>query len=43
MAGAAPLQGTTRPDERRILGTGHPDYEFPKEVHNLLVAAYEGN
>lgn len=31
------------PDERRMLGTGHPDYEFPKEVHNLLVAAYEGN
>lgn len=31
------------PDERRMLGAGHPDYEFPKEVHNLLVAAYEGN
>lgn len=31
------------PDERRMLGPGHPDYEFPKEVHNLLVAAYEGN
>lgn len=31
------------PDERRILGVGHPDYEFPKEVHNLLIAAYEGN
>lgn len=30
-------------DERRMLGPGHPDYEFPKEVHNLLVAAYEGN
>ena len=26
-----------------MLGAGHPDYEFPKEVHNLLVAAYEGN
>jgi hypothetical protein len=31
------------PDERRVLGVGHPDYEFPKEVHNLLIAAYEGN
>ena len=31
------------PDERRMLGIGHPDYEFPKEVHNLLIAAYEGN
>ncbi len=31
------------PDERRMLGVGNPDYEFPKEVHNLLVAAYEGN
>lgn len=31
------------PDERRMLGVGHPEYEFPKEVHNLLVAAYEGN
>lgn len=31
------------PDERRALGLGHPEYEFPKEVHNLLVAAYEGN
>jgi hypothetical protein len=31
------------PDERRALGIGHPDYEFPKEVHNLLIAAYEGN
>ena len=31
------------PDERRMLGLGHPDYEFPKEVHNLLIAAYEGN
>lgn len=34
-----PLSG----DERRMLGPGHPDYEFPKEVHNLLIAAYEGN
>ena len=31
------------PDERRMLGLGNPDYEFPKEVHNLLIAAYEGN
>jgi hypothetical protein len=31
------------PDERRTLGLGHPDYEFPKEVHNLVIAAYEGN
>src|SRR4029434_7614951 len=31
------------PDERRMLGIGHPEYEFPKEVHNLLIAAYEGN
>jgi hypothetical protein len=30
-------------DERRMLSPGHPDYEFPKEVHNLLIAAYEGN
>ena len=30
-------------DERRTLGLGHPDYEFPKEVHNLVIAAYEGN
>jgi hypothetical protein len=30
-------------EERRMLGVGHPDYEFPKEVHNLLIAAYEGN
>jgi hypothetical protein len=30
-------------EERRVLGIGHPDYEFPKEVHNLLIAAYEGN
>ena len=36
---AAPL--TT--EERRMLGLGHPDYEFPKEVHNLVIAAYEGN
>jgi hypothetical protein len=35
----APLTG----DERRMLGIGHPEYEFPKEVHNLLIAAYEGN
>ena len=31
------------PDERRTLGLGNPDYEFPKEVHNLLIAAYDGN
>ena len=31
------------PDERRMLGVGNPDYEFPKEVHNLLIAAYDGN
>jgi hypothetical protein len=31
------------PDERRLLGVGHPDYEFPKEVHNLLVAANATN
>ena len=31
------------PDERRMLGLGNPDYEFPKEVHNLLIAAYDGN
>ncbi|MCL6684656.1 Pycsar system effector family protein [Sphingomonas alba] len=30
-------------DERRMLGLGNPDYEFPKEVHNLVIAAYEGN
>lgn len=30
-------------EERRMLGLGHPDYEFPKEVHNLVIAAYEGN
>ncbi|RYG13839.1 MAG: hypothetical protein EON96_12215 [Caulobacteraceae bacterium] len=22
---------------------GHPDYEFPKEVHNLLVVAQQGH
>jgi hypothetical protein len=37
------IKAPLSPDERRMLGTGHPDYEFPKEVHNLLVAAYEGN
>jgi len=26
-----------------MLGLGNPDYEFPKEVHNLLIAAYDGN
>ena len=31
------------PDERRLLGVGHPDYEFPKEVHNLLMAANQTN
>jgi len=31
------------PDERRALGLGHPEYEFPKEVHNLLVAANATN
>lgn len=31
------------PDERRLLGVGHPDYEFPKEVHNLLMAANTTN
>ncbi|QIK95304.1 hypothetical protein G7076_01320 [Sphingomonas sp. HDW15A] len=31
------------PDERRLLGIGHPDYEFPKEVHNLLMAANQTN
>jgi len=31
------------PDERRLLGVGHPDFEFPKEVHNLLVAANATN
>ena len=30
-------------DERRLLGPGHPDYEFPKEVHNMLVAAEAGH
>lgn len=30
-------------DERRLLGVGHPDYEFPKEVHNLLMAANQTN
>ena len=30
-------------DERRLLGIGHPDYEFPKEVHNLLMAANQTN
>jgi|SRR6478735_7462684 hypothetical protein len=30
-------------DERRMLGLGNPDYEFPKEVHNLVIAAHEGN
>lgn len=30
-------------DERRVLGVGHPDYEFPKEVHNLLIAANTTN
>ena len=39
----AVIKAPLSPDERRVLGTGHPDYEFPKEVHNLLVAAYEGN
>ena len=37
------IRAPLSPDERRMLGTGHPDYEFPKEVHNLLIAAYEGN
>lgn len=31
------------PDERRLPGLGHPDYEFPKEVHNLLMAANQTN
>ena len=30
-------------DDRRTLGLGHPDFEFPKEVHNLLVVAHAGN
>ena len=30
-------------DERRLLSVGHPDYEFPKEVHNLLMAANQTN
>ena len=30
-------------EERKMLAPGHPDYEFPKEVHNLLLAAYTGN
>ncbi|WP_118857758.1 Pycsar system effector family protein [Sphingomonas mesophila] len=30
-------------EERRLLGVGHPDYEFPKEVHNLLMAANQTN
>jgi len=30
-------------EERRMLGLGHPDFEFPKEVHNLLIAANSTN
>lgn len=30
-------------DERRMLKPGDPDYEFPKEVHNLLIAAHASN
>ena len=30
-------------EERRMLHPGHPDYEFPKEVHNLLVAPNSTN
>lgn len=30
-------------EERRMLSPGHPDYEFPKEVHNLLLAANNTN
>ena len=30
-------------EKRRVLGPGHPDYEFPKEVHNLLVLANSTN
>lgn len=39
----APAQTPLSPDERRMLGVGHPDYEFPKEVHNLLMAANATN
>lgn len=38
-----PAKTPLTPDERRLLGIGHPDYEFPKEVHNLLVAANTTN
>lgn len=40
---AEPSKVPLTPDERRVLGVGHPDYEFPKEVHNLLVAANTTN
>ena len=39
----APAPRVLTPDERRVLGVGHPDYEFPKEVHNLLIAANTTN
>lgn len=35
------------PREKPVVSTrppvGHPDYEFPKEVHNLLVTAQQGH
>ena len=39
----APASRPLSADERRLLGIGHPDYEFPKEVHNLLIAANTTN
>lgn len=30
-------------EERRMLEPGHPDYEFPKEVHNLVALANTTN
>ncbi len=30
-------------EQKRALGPGDPGYEFPKEVHNLLVSAEAGN
>ena len=40
---ADPPRAPLSPDERRLLELGHPDYEFPKEVHNLLMAANQTN
>ena len=39
MSDAEPIQDLPAVEVGKVLGPGDPGYEFPKEVHNLLMAA----